>query len=118
MLTITDAASETMIRLDMTNPFLRLVTKLSLGARSAGSAGKIWRPTAVRTFLGGPEGQCRTSGFAVPRVNALGAPKVQKPRWANRAARPDSFQEPTLTPLSPPAKPAPAGSAESCRGLR
>src|SRR5690349_1878122 len=38
MLTITDAASETMIRLDMTNPFLRLVTKLSLGARSAGSA--------------------------------------------------------------------------------
>jgi hypothetical protein len=38
MLTITDAASETMIRLDMTNPFLRLVTKLSLGTRSAGSA--------------------------------------------------------------------------------
>jgi hypothetical protein len=38
MLTITDAASETMIRLDMTNPFLWLVTKLSLGARSAGSA--------------------------------------------------------------------------------
>src|SRR5438874_13750640 len=30
MLTIADAASETMIRLDMTNPFLRLVTKLSL----------------------------------------------------------------------------------------
>src|SRR5437879_13795359 len=30
MPTIADAASETMIRLDMTNPFLRLVTKLSL----------------------------------------------------------------------------------------
>ena len=30
MLTITDAASETMNRLDMTNPFLRLVNKLSL----------------------------------------------------------------------------------------
>jgi hypothetical protein len=30
MPTITDAASEIMIRLDMTNPFLRLVIRLSL----------------------------------------------------------------------------------------
>ena len=30
MPTITDAASETMLRLDMTNPFLTLVTKLAL----------------------------------------------------------------------------------------
>jgi hypothetical protein len=45
MLTITDAASETINRLDMTNPFLRLVNKLSL--RKAQRAGY------AKTIIGG-----------------------------------------------------------------
>jgi hypothetical protein len=66
MLTITDAASETMIRLDMTNPFLRLVTKLNLGARSAGSA---HRCSNLRLKVQRTVHMTETSGFAVvPRL--------------------------------------------------
>jgi hypothetical protein len=42
---ITDAASETMIRLDMTDPFLRLVKKLSLR--------KVQRADYAKTIMGG-----------------------------------------------------------------
>jgi len=42
---ITDAASETMIRVDMTDPFLRLVKKLSLR--------KAQRADYAKTIMGG-----------------------------------------------------------------
>jgi hypothetical protein len=45
MLTIADAASETINRLDMTNPFLRLVNKLSLR--------KAQRADYAKTIIGG-----------------------------------------------------------------
>jgi hypothetical protein len=49
MLMITDAASETMIRLDMTDPFLRLVKKLSL--RKAQRAGYAKTTMGTRFIL-------------------------------------------------------------------
>jgi len=45
MLTITDAVSETINRLDMTSPFLRLVNKLSLR--------KAQRADYAKTIIGG-----------------------------------------------------------------
>ena len=45
MLTITDAVSETINRLDMTSPFLRLVNKLSLR--------KARRADYAKTIMGG-----------------------------------------------------------------
>jgi hypothetical protein len=45
MLMITDAASETIFRLDMTDPFLRLVNKLSLR--------KVQRADYAKTIMGG-----------------------------------------------------------------
>jgi hypothetical protein len=50
MLTITDAASETINRLDMSNPFLRLVNKLSL--RKAQRAGYAKRIIGGRFIIG------------------------------------------------------------------
>jgi len=45
MLTITEAASETMVRLDMSNPFLRLVTRSSIR--------KAKRPDYAKTIMSG-----------------------------------------------------------------
>jgi hypothetical protein len=68
MLTITDAASETMNRLDMTNSFLRLVNKLSL--RKAQRAGY------AKTIIGGRFIIGLISAFALkepPNLNWLPA---------------------------------------------
>ena len=77
MLTITDAASETINRLDMINPFLRLVNKLSLR--------KARRADYAKTIMGG-----RFIIGTHLRIRSEGAAKPQlvTPRAGQRAQPP------------------------------
>ena len=69
MLTITDAASETINRLDMINPFLRLVNKLSLR--------KARRADYAKTIMGGQ--------FIIGLISAFLLKEPPSLSWSHRA---------------------------------